>query len=596
MAKTETGKKVSKSIQKQLDQQQEAYKFAISQGYPERSDFTDIAYEQLRKLAKSGDKEAKEALARSGRLFNQYKKAGDYKKTNFADIEKKYLGAGKYDAANLAKERALYEKAGRYQEADLESLKNQYRKATDYDALNIGKIIKGYDATRGYEDLDLSRLRGDYRTAGKYDERDYESAMRRYDEEGEYDAASFDRSDYTTGNIKERMSPYEKLVADQQRKRLKKSYDEARGEREMQAVRAGAFGGSGAAIQEEVARRNLTEQMAQMDAQSLQSAYEAAVGLYGKEMADNMAAQAAEEQSRQYGSQAGLAAAQGILAAQQAAEASSQFGKEAEFKGLAGIMAAKQAEEQSRQFGTQSELESLQGMMSAEQAEEASRQYGANLGLQGLEAIRAAEAQEEASRQFGKEAEFKGIAGIMDARQLEEASRQFGKGAEFQGLGGALSARQQTAAQVAAAKEAELESLRGMGASAAQQAALAQQAYNKQASTISAFQQAGQQEEARNLAHNMYPMSVSQAQAGATGALFGGVQQVPTQGQPKTDWFQTAASLASAGAGILNAASDWGFRRGGLVPSGLQRHRVVRRYNGGGLADLQPQYYSKYER
>ena len=425
MAKTETGKDVAKAIQKQLEQQQAAYEFAISQGYPDRSGFTDAAYQQLLKLSKAGNKEAKEALARSGRLFNQYRQAGNYDKTNFEDLERKYGKAGKYDAM------------------ELEGLRRAYREA------------------------------------------------------GQYDPSEFSRSDYRTQNIQERMSPYEQLVADRQRARLKRTYDEARGEREVQAARAGAFGGSGAAIQEELARRNYAEQLADLDAQSLQAGYEAAVQLYGKEVADRMAAETAEEQSRQ----------------------------------------------------------------------------------------------------FGKGAEFQGLQGVLAARQTEEQSRQFGKGAEFQGIGGALAARQQTAAQVAAAKEAELESLRGMGASAAQQAALAQQAYNKQASTISALQQAGQQEEARNLAHNMYPMSVSQAQAGATGALFGGVQQVPTQGQPNTNWFQTAASLGATAAAALETASDiWKGRRGGLVPSGLQRHRVVRRYNGGGLADLQPQYYSKYER
>ena len=132
------------------------------------------------------------------------------------------------------------------------------------------------------------------------------------------------------------MTPYEKLVSEQAQKRLKKSYDEARGEREAQAARAGAFGGSGAAIQEEVARRGYLEQAAQMNAQNLQNAYDAAVNLYGKEVADRLNAEQLGEASRQFGKQTELAGIEGAMGARQQTAAQVAAAKEAELAGLQG--------------------------------------------------------------------------------------------------------------------------------------------------------------------------------------------------------------------------------------------------------------------
>lgn len=178
----------------------------------------------------------------------------------------------------------------------------------------------------------------DYRDAGRYQKTAFGDIEGKYGVAGQYDPAEFSRSDYTTANIQERMSPYEELVAEQASKRLKKGYDEARAEREAQAVRAGAFGGSGAAIQEEAARRNYLEQKAMQDAQSLQSAYESAVNLYGKEVADTMSAEQMEEASRQFGKQTEFSGLEGTMAARQQTAAQRAAAKEAEFAGLQGQM------------------------------------------------------------------------------------------------------------------------------------------------------------------------------------------------------------------------------------------------------------------
>lgn len=322
-------------------------------------------------------------------------------------------------------------------------------------------------------------LYGAYGAAGQYDKTQFGDIGSMYTAAGQYGPAQFDMADYTAQNIQQRMSPYEELVANRQRSRLKKAYDEARGEREAQAVRAGAFGGSGQAIQEELARRGYLEQMADMDAQILQAAFESGAGLYSKEIADR-------------------------LAAQQAGEASRQFGKQTEFSGLEGLMAA----------------------------------------------------------------------------------------------------RQQEAAQTAAAKEAQLAGLAGQSASAQQQAALAEQRKQMQLSNLAAMQAAGQQKEERALAQAQYPLGIAGMQANVLSPLSGGTSPVPTSTQ-KTSTMQNILGGLSIAGGVVqglgglggiasgfgqvaNAINPFGgfgvYRDGGLV------------YRGGGLADLEPQYYDMYER
>lgn len=320
-------------------------------------------------------------------------------------------------------------------------------------------------------------LYGAYGAAGQYDKTPFTDIGGMYQTAGQYDPTQYTMADYTAQNIQQRMSPYEELVADRQRSRLKKAYDEARGEREAQAVRAGAFGGSGQAIQEELARRNYLEQMADMDAQSLQGAFESGAGLYSKEIADRLAAQ-----------------------------------------------------------------------------------------------------------------------------QAGEASRQFGKQTEFSGLEGLMSARQQEAAQTAAAKEAQLAGLAGQTGSAQQQASLAEQRKNMQLANLAGMQAAGQQKEERALGQAQYPLGIAGMQANVLAPLSGGTSPVPTSTQ-KTSTMQnilgglsTAAGvvqglggLSGIASGIGKIGSALGFAGGGLIPYGYY-------YRGGGLADLEPQYYDSYER
>lgn len=406
------------------------------------------------------------------------------KKTKTGKTVQQYIrdvleGSSKAGEAAVA---AGYPERSRYTEAYLAGIPYlyQYGDAEQAEALGrMGDLYGAYGRAGQYDMTNFGDIEGLYRQASQYGTMDYGDLESEYGGVGGYVPREYEDADYTTGNIKSRMSPYEELVSERARSRLKKGYDEARGERESQAARAGAFGGSGAAIQEEVARRNYLEQMADMDAQNLQQAYEAGVGLYSKEMADRLA---------------------------------------------------------------------------SGQAEEASRQFAKNLQLDVL-------------------------SGKMTARQAEEASRQFGRQAQFTGLEGMMGARQQRAAQIAAAKEAEFAALQGQGTSAQQQAALAEQRKNMALTNYAAMQQAGREQEAYQRERQEYPLYIYGQQANILSPIEGAGAIQQKQKDPSLA--QNILGGISAGIGVGSGLGL--FRQSGVV------------YRGGGLADLEPEYYSHYE-
>jgi hypothetical protein len=98
------------------------------------------------------------------------------------------------------------------------------------------------------------------------------------------------------------MSPYMDAVVQQQMESAQRQADIAGTQRGAQAVRAGAFGGSRQAVENAEAARALASQKGQIQATGLQSAYDRATDMYGRE-------QALAEQSRQAGLQTALGAA-----------------------------------------------------------------------------------------------------------------------------------------------------------------------------------------------------------------------------------------------------------------------------------------------
>lgn len=182
----------------------------------------------------------------------------------------------------------------------------------------------------------MQGLYGAYGLAGNYDKTDFGDIEGMYGAVGDYDPAEFEMANYTAQNIRDRMNPYEELVASRRKDRLRQAFDENRGAREAEAIRNQAFGGSGSAIREAMAERDYMKQLADMDAESLYGAFESGAGLYSKEIADRLAAQQAGEASRQFGKQTEFSGLEGLMAARQQTAAQTAAAKEAELAGLQG--------------------------------------------------------------------------------------------------------------------------------------------------------------------------------------------------------------------------------------------------------------------
>lgn len=154
--------------------------------------------------------------------------------------------------------------------------------------------------------------------------------------------------------VQQYMSPYQQAVTDTQIEAARRQADISRTQRGSQAARAGAFGGARQAIESAEAERGLQSQLAAIQAQGSQSAYDKAI------------------QAMQYGSNLGL---QGLQGAQQGLGTALQGGQ----LGLAGLGTAIQGQ----QAGMQGAGVGLQGVQQ-QLAGTAQGMQGAQVGLQGV--------------------------------------------------------------------------------------------------------------------------------------------------------------------------------------------------------------------
>lgn len=317
----------------------------IKKGYPEKDALVKAAYNRIENVGSVGSAELNKAQKVTNDLIDQYKAAKKYDKTEYGDIERKAQRAAEYDEVGFK---------------DVEKM----AKEADYEKT-------------GFRDLE--------KKAGKL---------------SDYDAADFSSEEYTTGDIRKRMSPYEKLVAERARQRLQRDYKEGRGQREAEAARAGAFGGSAAAVKEMADRRNYRDALKDLNAESLQRAFESGANLTTLADTSRARAEAAEEQSRQYGADLGMKGWEAQLGAR-SAEASEE---------------ARQAQQQLAQTSA------VAGARQAAAAEEANQTQYALAGVEQLQKAREASATETAR---AKEAQLAGIAGQgASAAQLAGLSDQ----------------------------------------------------------------------------------------------------------------------------------------------------------------------------
>jgi hypothetical protein len=295
---------------------------------------------------------------------------------------------------------------------------SDYAAAGDYDNYDYSGVMDKYDAASGYDKEDFAGVGNKYLKAGEYDKTAYDDIEGKFNKAGKYTTADFTTGDRTAEDIQKYMSPYEKLVADRQRERMKQEHEQGRGERQAQAARSGAFGGSAAAVQEHLARKEYEDKLADWNAKSLQSAFESGSGLQDKYLADIYREQAGEEASKQFGKQTELSGVQGSFAAREAAAKETAAAKQAELAGLEGLMASKTADAQETARAKEAELAGVKGLLDTSQAssQETARAKEAELaGIGG---------QLQSSQLLGSQGAAQKEMGLTDVAALQGAGQQ----------------------------------------------------------------------------------------------------------------------------------------------------------------------------
>ena len=90
--------------------------------------------------------------------------------------------------------------------------------------------------------------------------------------------------------VQQYMNPYMQNVVDIERRKAQEASGQRSAALSGQAVRQGAFGGSGAALQQRALTRDTAQQLADLQAQGLDRAYQSAVGQYNQGISSGLAA------------------------------------------------------------------------------------------------------------------------------------------------------------------------------------------------------------------------------------------------------------------------------------------------------------------
>jgi hypothetical protein len=246
-----------------------------------------------------------------------------------------------------------------------------------------------------------------------------------------YQNTNFTSGTFGNEQAQQYMNPYLQQSLNPQLAEARRQSDITAAQNNAAMTKAGAFGGGRQAILTGENQRNLGTNLANITGQGYNTAFTNAMSQYNADQARNLQAQQASEQSKQFGAQQGMTAAQLMaqygLSAQQAQEAARQFQQSQAMTGAQSAaqygQAAQQAAEQSKQFGANLGLQGLQTGLQAAQTQGNLGIAGGQLGLQQL--------QEQANlgnTQRGIEAE--GIA--ADKKAFEEARDNPYKMLQFQ--------------------------------------------------------------------------------------------------------------------------------------------------------------------
>jgi hypothetical protein len=206
---------------------------------------------------------------------------------------------------------------------------------------------------------------------------------------GQYQNTAFTSGTFGGDQAQQYMNPYLQTSLNPQLAEARRQSDITEQQNKAAMTKAGAFGGGRQAILTAEGQRNLGTNLANITGKGYDTAYQNAMAQYNADQARNMQAQQASEQSKQFGAQQGMTAAQMMaqygMSAQQAQEAARQFQQNQAMTGAQSAaqfgQAAQTAAEQSRQFGAQ---QGLAGLNTALQAAQTQGNLGISSGDLGL--------------------------------------------------------------------------------------------------------------------------------------------------------------------------------------------------------------------
>lgn len=269
---------------------------------------------------------------------------------------------------------------------------------------------------------------------------------------GQYQNTAFTSGTFGGEQAQQYMNPYLQTSLNPQLAEARRQADITEQQNRAAMTKAGAFGGGRQAILAAEGQRNLGTNLANITGKGYDTAFQNAMNQFNQDQARNMQAQQASEQSKQFGANQSMTAADMMakygMSAQQAQEAARQFNQQQAMTGAQSAaqygLAGRQAEEASRQFGAQQGMTAAQQAaqygQAAQAASEQSKQFGAQQGLAGLDtALRGAQLQgnlgatenrtalDNINAQLAAGAQQRGITseGIAADKAEFEAQRQF---------------------------------------------------------------------------------------------------------------------------------------------------------------------------
>ena len=131
----------------------------------------------------------------------------------------------------------------------------------------------------------------------------------------------YEMGGFTAEKAQQYMNPYMQNVVDIERRKAQEASDQQAAMLSGQAARQGAFGGSGAALQQRALRRDTAQQLADLQTQGMGRAFEQGLSRFGAE-------EAMREQSRQFGANYGIQGQQlGLEGLRTGLQASGQLGQ-----------------------------------------------------------------------------------------------------------------------------------------------------------------------------------------------------------------------------------------------------------------------------